>query len=180
MGSKYKIRDKDGLYFVTFTVVRWVDLFIRNSYRECLLESFRYCIENKGLRLHAYCIMTSHLHAILSSDEDLVSIIRDFKKFTSKRLIELIKEVPESRLEWMLNKFSYEAQRRKRGKSYILWQEGYHAKQIETNQFLDEKLGYIHNNPVEGGFVELAEEFVFSSAKNYCGEQGFFEVELLM
>ena len=66
MGSRYKIRDNEGLYFVTFTIVGWVDIFIRNVYRECIIESFDYCRVNKGLNIHAYVIMTSHIHAILS------------------------------------------------------------------------------------------------------------------
>ena len=71
------------------------------------------------------------------------------------------------------------SQRTKKGKDYLVWQEGYHAKQIETNQFLEEKLDYIHNNPVESGFVSLPEDYLYSSARNYSGEQGVFNVELL-
>ena len=97
------------------------------------LASLDYCSIHKGLRVHAYVIMTSHINMILSSEEpyDLVSTLRDLKKFTSKELIKLIKIFPESRREWLLSKFSYEANRTKRGKDYILWKEGYHAKQIE-------------------------------------------------
>ena len=54
---------------MTFTVVGWVDLFIRNSYRDCILDSFTYCNKNKGLRIHAYVIMTSHIHLIASAQE---------------------------------------------------------------------------------------------------------------
>jgi len=95
--------------------------------------------KSKGLNVHAYVIMTSHLHLILSSKEgfDLVATIRDFKKkFTSKKLINLIQERPESRREWMLNKFNHEAQRTKRGIKYILWKESCHGKQIGANKFL--------------------------------------------
>ena len=139
MANRYKTRDNHGLYFVTFTVVGWVDLFIRRAYKDCLIDSLKYCSKEKGLKVHAYVTMTSHLHLIVSTEvgHDLVSTIRDLKKFTSKALIRLIKEIPESRRAWMLNKFSYEANRTKRGAGYILWKEGYHARQIETNHFLD-------------------------------------------
>ena len=69
MGNRYKIRDQEGLYFVTFTVVGWVDLFVRNSYRDCIIGSFEYCQEKKGLNVYAFVIMTSHIHAILSAHE---------------------------------------------------------------------------------------------------------------
>jgi len=182
MANRYKIRDNSGLYFVTFTVVGWVDLFIRRTYKDFLLDSLRYCIKEKGLVLHAYVIMTSHVHMIVSSKEnhDLVSTIRDFKKFTSKALVKYIQEIPESRREWMLNKFSYEANRTRRGSKYILWKEGYHAKQIHTNSFLDEKLNYIHNNPVDAGFVSVSEDFLYSSARNYSNLESMIEVELLV
>ena len=157
-------------------------MFVRNAYRDCIINALTYCKENKGLTVHAYVVMTSHIHFILSANEgkELSAIIRDFKKHTSKELIKLIKEIPESRREWLLNKFSYEAKRTKRGKDYILWQEGYHAKQLETNEFLEEKLNYIHENPVEAGFVSRAEDYLYSSARDYCGEQGVLEeLELL-
>lgn len=181
MGSRYKIRDPLGYYFVTFTVIGWVDLFIRDAYRQCLLDSLCYCRKDKGLRLHAYVIMTSHLHLIVSAVEgaDLPAILRDYKKFTAKKLIKLIQEIPESRRIWMLNKFRYEAQRTQRGEGFIFWKEGYHAKQLETNAFLEEKLNYIHQNPVEAGFVSRPEDWVYSSARNYCGETGLMEIDRL-
>jgi len=135
MANRYKIRDNLGLYFVTFTIIGWVDLFIRRDYKDCLIDALNYCVKEKGLSVHAYVIMTSHIHLIVSSKEDcdLVATIRDLKRFTSKKLIQLIKEIPESRREWMLNKFSYEANRTKRGADYILWKEGYHANPLGRN-----------------------------------------------
>ena len=181
MGSNYKIRDNEGLYFITITTVGWVDVFIRREYKDCIIDSLKYCIEQKGLQVHAYVIMTSHIHSIISAKEGakLVAIIRDFKKFTSKEILRLIKEIPESRREWMLNKFAFEANRTKRGQDYIFWQEGYHAKQIETNTFLDEKLNYIHQNPVEVGIVNEAENYVYSSAIDYTGGKGLLDIEYL-
>jgi REP element-mobilizing transposase RayT len=125
--------------------------------------------------------MTSHIHLITSSREGykLQETIRDMKKFTSKQLINLIKTIPESWREWMLNKFEDEANRTKRGQDYIVWQEGYHAKQIVTNNFLDQKLNYIHENPVKAGFVSKAVDYIYSSARNYSAEIGVIEVDLL-
>ena len=181
MNHKYKIRDNQGIYFITLTVVGWVELFIRNYYRDCMISSFEYCKREKGLQIHAYVIMTSHIHMIISSKDSvpMMPILRDMKRFTSKQLVNLISTEAESRKEWMLKKFSYEAQRTKRGKNYILWQEGYHAKQIETISFLEQKLHYLHENPVEGGFVSQAEDYLYSSARNYAGEKGMMDVNCL-
>ena len=115
--------------------------------------------------------MSSHVHLIISSKDGylLQDTLRDFKKFTSKAIVKSIEEIAESRREWLLNKFNFEAQRVKRGKDYKLWQDGYHAKQIESTEFLQQKLDYIHNNQVEAGIVLSGEDCLYSSAKNYAG-----------
>src|SRR5690606_10171328 len=67
VSTKYKIRDQEQLYFVSFATVYWLDLFVRNEYRELLLESLRYCQKEKGLEVYAWCIMTSHVHLIIGT-----------------------------------------------------------------------------------------------------------------
>lgn len=96
MSEKYKILDQKAPYFVTFTVVQWIDLFTRNEYRDILIESLKFCQENKGLVIYSYCIMTNHVHMIISSTQGLKleSIIRDFRGFTSKELRKEIESNP--------------------------------------------------------------------------------------
>ena len=91
MSEKYKVIDSQTATFITFTLVGWVDLFIRKVYTDILDESFEYCQKNKGLKIHGYVYMTSHIHLIVSSEEHPIQdIVRDFKKYTNKRLIETI------------------------------------------------------------------------------------------
>ena len=78
MSRKYKFRDQDKLYFVSFAVVNWIDLFIRNEYKDVLLKSFEHCIKTKGLELYAYCIMTSHVHLIMGSNKEPMENIFGF------------------------------------------------------------------------------------------------------
>ena len=128
MSEKYKVRNPDGVDFVTCTVVGWVDLLIRPTYKDIIIDSLKFCIERKGLKVHAYVIMSSHVHLLLSTIDNisLPDIMRDFKTFTAKALISEIKAVNESRREWLLNKFSYEANRQKRGSEYKVWKDGFH------------------------------------------------------
>lgn len=87
----YKIRDQQGIYFITFAVVEWVDVFTRKEYADIIIENLRYCIQHKGLKLYAWCIMSNHVHLIASAEQgNLSDILRDFKKFTSKAIIEAI------------------------------------------------------------------------------------------
>ncbi|MBN1414820.1 MAG: transposase [Bacteroidales bacterium] len=181
MSERYKVHNPEGIYFITLTVVDWIDLFIRPIYKQVIIDSLKYCINNKGLELYAYVIMSSHIHLIVSSCQDfeLSETIRDFKKYTSKKLVQCIKEYSESRREWILDKFSLAADRIKRGVNYKLWQDGFHPVELGSNKMIDQRLDYLHNNPVEDEIVENPEDFLYSSARNYCGMNGLIEVVLI-
>src|SRR6185312_12553283 len=87
MSSKYKFADNDKLYFVSFAITNWIDLFIREVYKEEILKSIRYCQTNKGLELYGWCIMTSHVHLIIGTKGNpLQNIMRDLKRHTSETL----------------------------------------------------------------------------------------------
>ena len=95
----YKLRDKEGIHFVTLAVTEWVDVFTRKEYRDILLDSIRHCQNEKGLILYAWCLMSNHVHLVVSAkNNDTSDILWDFKKFTSKQIIKAIQEHPvESR-----------------------------------------------------------------------------------
>jgi putative transposase len=90
MSDQYQARDPEGTYFLTFTIVDWVDIFTRISYKEIIINSLKHCQSKKGLTLYAYCIMTNHIHLIASANgnKKLFEIIRDFKKFTNRAIVE--------------------------------------------------------------------------------------------
>jgi putative transposase len=165
----YKIRDQAAIHFVTFSVVEWIDVFTRKLYRDIVLDSLRYCQENKFLLLHSWCIMSNHLHLIASSgNSDLSGILRDFKKFTSKNLVSAIAANPkESRKEWMLRLFREQGEINSRNKDYQFWQQDNHPEELYSPAFIFQKLNYIHNNPVEAGIVDNAWEYRYSSARDY-------------
>ncbi|WP_430934568.1 REP-associated tyrosine transposase [Saccharicrinis sp. 156] len=173
MSSKYKVRNQEALHFVTATIIDWVDLFTRPIYKHILVESLEYCQNKKDLKVHAYVIMTSHIHLIVSSSgSNLEDIIRDFKKYTSKELLAAIKEHPESRREWLLNKFSYAANRIKRGANFKIWKDGFHPVELATTEMLTQRLDYVHKNPVEEEIVIKPEDYKYSSAIDYAGGKG--------
>jgi REP element-mobilizing transposase RayT len=91
MGASYQIRDQSEVYYMTFQVVGWADIFTRKMYRDILLESFSYCRKEKGMLLIAYVVMSNHVHVIMQSSKgDLSGLVRDFKKFTSKEILKSI------------------------------------------------------------------------------------------
>jgi putative transposase len=177
MGVKNKISE-GYIYFLTLTVVDWVDVFTRPVYRHILIDSLKHCQNEKGLEIYAWCLMSNHLHLIASAKEgfNLSGILRDFKKYTSKQIVVAIGKENESRREWMLNRFEYAGVNDKKIKNYKFLQEGNEAKEIHTNHFLDQKLTYIHMNPVESELVDEPEYYLYSSASDYAGIKGLLEL----
>ena len=172
MSRKYRIRDQEKLYFVTFTVVEWIDLFTRQEYRDIFLESLKYCQSNKGLEVAAYCIMSSHVHLILgrNGDQKLEDIIRDLKKFTSVKFVEAMQSLSvESRKNWLLYHFRLAGKINANNSNFQIWQQHSHPIELNTQDKITRCLNYIHQNPVVSGLVLSPEEYLYSSAKNYAG-----------
>jgi len=181
MSRRYKIQNCSQIYFVTFTIVDWVDVFTRQIYKQMLVDSLTYCRQSKGLLVHAFCIMSNHTHLLISTDGEahLSDVIRDFKKYTSKKIISLIETENESRRDWLLYRFQYHAKFNTRNKEYKVWQDGYHAIECDKPAILIQKFEYIHNNAVTAGIVKEAEHYVYSSASNYASQHGVMDVDLL-
>lgn len=182
MSSKYKVADSTIPHFITFSVVGWIDVFSREQYKEIMIESLHYCAEHKGLTLHAWVIMTNHVHLIISSkNAKLEELVRDIKKFTSKQIIKAIFENPEeSRKEWMLNIFRFTGSGNKNNKEFQFWKQDYHPVELTTNDMLEQRLQYLHENPVRSGLVWEAWHYKYSSAIDYyTNEKGLLKIERL-
>ena len=165
MSTGYQIDDQFATYFITPTIVDWVDVFSRQAYRDIIIDSLNYCISQKKLKLYGFVIMTNHLHLIIQSETGKLSdTIRDFKKFTSVKILEAIKMEPESRREWMLHRFSWNATTNQRSHNFQVWSHENHAEIIYSTKFFNQKLDYIHLNPVRAGIVTLPEHYIYSSA----------------
>ena len=181
MSRKYKFADNAKLYFVSFAVVNWIDVFIRNEYKEILLSSLHFCQKEKEMELYAWCIMTSHVHLIIGTSRNpLQNIMRDLKRHTSEELHKAIeKNDRESRREWMLWMMKRSAKKYNIKSGFQLWQSESHPVELSTNKIAHQKLDYLHNNPVEAGFVLKAEDWLYSSATDYNGGKGLLNVEKL-
>jgi len=182
MSSKYKFYNPDGTYFITFAVVYWIDVFTRNEYRNILVNSFNYCIKQKGLVVHAWVIMTNHIHMIVSrkGNNKLEEIMRDMKKHTSVEIVHAIESgTSESRKVWMLSLFERAGRKNPNNVKFQFWQQDNHPIELVNNKMYDQKLEYIHQNPVVQGFVEDAEDYPWSSMKDYVDVKGVVELELI-
>lgn len=181
MKEGYIIRNQKKAHFITATVVDWIDAFTRKKYKDVIIDSLSYCINNKGMLLYGYVIMSNHIHLIIQSNNGKLSdLIRDFKKFTAMDILKKIMEEPESRKEWMLERFKKATLSHSRNKNYQFWRYGNHAEEIYSKKFLCSKLDYIHLNPVRAGLVEKPSHYLYSSAANYIEGKGILDnIELL-
>ena len=172
MGRKYVISDQQSIYFVTFTVIQWIDVYIRDIYRDIFYDSILFCQNKKGLEVYAYCLMTSHIHMIIGKNgiHDLTGIIRDLKSFTSRHTRKLIENsIHESRKGWMMEMMKNTGLNNDRNKDFQFWLQDNHPVELSSNKMMEQRLDYIHNNPVEAGFVDDPCSWLHSSARDYAG-----------
>jgi putative transposase len=180
--GRYKIIDQHGLTFLTMTVVDWVDVFIRKSYKDIIIDSLKYCQKEKGLIICAYVIMSSHIHMVVKANVSITlsDILRDFKKFTANTILDKIENgKKESRREWLLHRFAYRGSTAPGNRKYRFWKLDNHPINLFTLPVIAQKVDYIHLNPVKEGWVDAASDYLFSSASNYETGKGILEVTVL-
>jgi REP element-mobilizing transposase RayT len=156
----------DELFFVTLSVTDWIDVFTRRLYSDFIIQNLTYCQQNKKLNIYAYVIMTNHIHLVANvTDGKLSDVLRDFKTYTSKELVKMIRENPvESRREWMIKAFEKAGKYNPLNVHHQFWQNTNYPVLLYSPAVIDQKINYIHENPVKAGFVGSAHEFWYSSA----------------
>jgi REP element-mobilizing transposase RayT len=116
------------------------------------------------------------MHLLAQSEtDDLSGIIRDFKKHTSKKFLEVLFDATESRRDWIRLVFEYHG-RHKSKQTNQIWTHENHAEQIFSQKFIEQKVDYIHNNPVRAGIVLHPEDYLYSSARNYAELDNLIDV----
>ncbi len=159
------------------TTVQWSNVFVTSKRKEIVLEALRYCAVNKGLNIYAYCVMNTHLHFLVSTEEPYIlkDTIRDFKKFVAKKMIDQLLRENLLESKELLEIYRFEAMRSAKHKDYKFWKAGNHAIEVYSEKFAWIKINYIHNNPVEAGYVSFPYDWKYSSASNYYDRQVLLE-----
>ena len=173
--SRYRVLGSQP-HFITCSTVEWMPLFSKPALVEIILNSLRFLQAQKRLTLYSYVVMENHLHLITSA-EKLSKEIGNFKSFTARSIIDWFQEnQPKS---YWLKRLQEAKLRHKTGQQYQVWQEGFHPKMIISEHMLQQKVDYIHHNPVKRGYVDDPAHWRYSSYRNYLGEPGLLEVTLL-
>jgi len=139
---------------------------------DIVLDSWRFLQREAGFALYGYVILENHLHLIAAS-EDLSRDMQRFKSYTAKAIIAYLEQRESPKILELLALFK---RRHKTESMYQVWEEGNHPQIIENEAVMRQKLDYIHQNPVKRGYVDVAEHWRYSSARNYAGQQGLIDV----
>ena len=177
MRTRYQFLDiQNQTYFVTLTVVGKIPIFTNPKYFDIIIENFNYYRKTQGLKIYHYVIMDNHIHLIVSHPDNISQVLRKFKSYTAKMIIDAIKK---DEREWILFLLKYFKKEYKQYSTYQLWEEGSHPQIIESVKVLQQKIEYIHNNPVKRGLVRRPEDWVYSSAGNVEELESVFKVDEL-
>jgi putative transposase len=172
MRTRYRIFDTAKPHFMTVTVNGWLPVFTKPETVVIVLESWRYLIKNDSFLLYAYVILENHIHLIASAP-DLANVMKRFKMFTARKIIDLLKERNSATL---LRHFQALKRDHKTQSDYQLWEEGFHPQEITVDEMMRQKVEYIHLNPVKRGYVDDPTHWRSSSARNYAGQPGLIDV----
>lgn len=168
---------------MTFSVIKAIDVFTKARYRNIVLDSLRFCQVHKGLSLHSWCLMSNHIHMVMAAKNDNLSdILRDFKKFTSKSIINsILANEKDRRQEWMIELFKRAGNSNIRNEKFQFWQQGNHPIELYSREFILQKINYIHRNPVKAQIVAVPQHYLYSSARDYHFRKqcGILEVEFI-
>jgi REP element-mobilizing transposase RayT len=163
--TRYKIFETTHPYFLTCTIVGWTPIFTRPETVQIIVDSWQFLQQNRGLNIFGYVILENHLHFIASAP-DLKEQISSFKSFTAHQLIELL---TAKDVKVILRQLHYFKAKHKTDRDHQVWQEGSHPQMIQDEAMMWQKLEYMHNNPVERGYVDDPTHWRYSSARNYVG-----------
>ena len=164
----YQIVEGAGIYYLTFTVVEWLPVFIMEETCLIMTNSLNYCHQHKHLRINAFVIMPTHVHLIVFDadfdNERLKQTLRDMRQYTGRMLA----DVCEKRLPAAFGQTIRQTQRTDRARQF--WQQSKHPVAIWSAGFWQTKVTYLHDNPRRKGLVTDVVAWRFSSAGYWLGE----------
>jgi len=169
--SRYIITAPQQPHFITMTALHWIPVFTRPETVAILLDSIQFLAKD-GLKVYAWVVLENHCHFILQS-EALDRDIARLKSWTAKKLIQYL---AEQNVRQILDQLAFYKKAHKNDRAYQFWQEGVHPELVQGDEMMEQKIDYIHHNPVKRGYVDNAEHWRYSSARDYEGKKGLLEV----
>jgi putative transposase len=166
--ERFRISPDAAVYFVTYSVVDWLPVFVSETAFNIITNSLNYCHDHKGLNINAYVIMPTHLHAIVFDREydshRLEGTLIDFRKFTGRQLSDYCAEhMPHCFTQVLRASAGDDRERR-------FWQSSRHPVALESEKFWQQRFDYLHENPCRKALVHRADHWRYSSAGYYLSD----------
>ncbi|MBK8685064.1 MAG: transposase [Bacteroidetes bacterium] len=170
MAVRHQIPYKSGIFFITITCARWLPLFDKYNLHSVIYEWFDY-LKNSGHYINAFVIMPNHFHAIISfthTDKSINKVVGDGKRFMTYSILKKLKELGENTQLEALKSFVNKTDAT-RNKKHEVFEPSFDWKLLESDKFMEQKLDYIHNNPIRSKVVLTDDpiDYKHSSARQY-------------
>jgi len=176
--KRYRVDpDLTNIYFSTSTIVEWQCVFKEEKYFQIIIDSLKFCQKQKGLYLLGYVIMLNHVHLLTGNNENtsISNIMRDFRHYTANQIIKNLSEDNEKLILYVFKKAGEKCAKKQQ---YKVWQDDFHPEAILSEDWLQQKMEYIHYNPVKKGYIEKPEYWKYSSARNWlCDDDSIIEID---
>ncbi|MEQ8336534.1 MAG: transposase [Cyclobacteriaceae bacterium] len=155
--------------FLTASIYKKKHLLSNESYKTLIVNSLRFLVNDGRVFVNAFVIMNNHIHLIWQAREGYQTreIQRDFLKYIAQMIkFDLQKNDPKLLSEFFVNL---------KDREYQIWQRSPMNIELYTEKVFEQKLDYIHYNPVKAGLCQLPEEYKYSSASFYYLQKSEFE-----
>ncbi len=168
MAVKKRQKNTQALYFVTFTCFKWLPLFEITQIYDHVYKWFNY-LKTKNIKICGYVIMPNHIHFLIylpSVSKELMFVIGNAKRFMA---YEIINRLRGNNDVLDILERGVKPNERKKGKIHQVFKESYDAKECFTEDFIIQKLNYMHKNPISGkwSLAKTFLDFEHSSARFY-------------
>jgi len=171
--SRYRVVGDGKCYFITSSTIHWLPLFAVPALAQIVIDSLNFLQQEKRMAIHAWALMETHLH-LVATCRDMSGEMRKAKSYTARRIVDcLTKNGPD----FFLKQLRFYKKRHKDRQEYQVWQEGIHPKAILDDGAFRRTMEYVHYNPMKRGYVDRAEDWRYSSARDYAGVSGLVRIE---
>ena len=182
MSVRKKITEPNGVFFITFTCVRWLHLFqVTNGY-DAVYKWFDY-LKAQGHCIAGYVIMSNHVHVLIgfrTSRTSINTIIANGKRFMAYELVNKLEAQGNKVMLELLASYLSKTEKLQKQK-HAVFQPSFDWKECFSLPIMKQKADYMHSNPCKAGLVNLPEDYAHNSAKYYyTGQQGIYPVSTYM
>ncbi|HEY3404703.1 MAG TPA: transposase [Ohtaekwangia sp.] len=155
------VQSKQYAEFITVTCHNWQHVLADNQVKDIIISSLSYLSKVHRVSVYAFVIMSNHFHVLwqVLGDHERSAVQRDLLKYTSQKILKLMKDEESPVLADLLVKA--------KDRKYQLWQRNSLGIPLWSDKVVWQKLAYIHDNPVKAGLCKRAEDYLYSSAGFY-------------